>query len=65
MVELAYALISLAIQDTKLASLCEQAVALLKRVSVFGRRLSMDKMAEALSLDFDKHQRVWKSVWLT
>jgi len=64
-VVLAYALIALTIQGKCLARLREQAVALLKRLPALGRRLTVGKMVEVVSLDFSKHQRAWKIAWLT
>jgi hypothetical protein len=48
-----------------LAILREQAVTLLKRLAVLGRRLTVGKLAEAIGLDFARHRRAWASAWLT
>ena len=62
-VALAYALMVLVLQDAKMASFRKQAVAVLKCLSVVGRRLTVGKIAEAIGLDFNKHHRAWASVW--
>ena len=59
----AYALVVLVLQDAKVGSFRRQAVGVLKCLSVVGRRLTVGKIAEAISLDFNKHQRAWASVW--
>jgi len=59
----AYALVVLALQDANVGSFRRQAVGVLKCPSVVGRRLTAGKIAEAISLDFNKHQRAWASVW--
>lgn len=64
-VALAYTLMVLALQLPKLARFREQAVAVLNRLSVVGRRLTVGKLAEAIGLDYDKHQRAWASAWFT
>ena len=58
-VALAHALMVSALQLPKLAKFREQAVAVLNRLSLVGRRLTVGKLAEAIGLDYDKHQRVW------
>ena len=63
-VAIAYGLVVLARYDAKLGCLREQAVKLIKELAVLGRRLTVGKLAEAIGLDFIKHQRAWKSVWL-
>jgi hypothetical protein len=60
---LAYALVVLALQDAKLAAFRRQAVAVLKRLSVLGRCLTVGKLAEAIGLDHSKHKVAWASVW--
>lgn len=62
-VALAYALLVLALQDAKMAPVRRQVVALLKCLSVVGRRLTVGKIAEAIGLDFNLHRRAWASVW--
>ena len=62
-VALAYALVVLALQEAKLVAFRKQAVAVLKCLSVLGRRLTVGKLAEAISLDFSKHKVAWASVW--
>lgn len=63
-VALAYALVVLALRDGKLAGLRDQAIRLLKRHAVLGRRLTVGKLAQAIGLDFDKHRRAWVAAWL-
>jgi hypothetical protein len=63
LVALAYALVVLALQDGKLAGFRKQAVAVLKRLSVLGRCLTVGKLAEAIGLDFGKHKVAWASAW--
>ena len=62
-VALAYALVVLVLQEAKMAAFRKQAVAVLNRLSVVGRRLTVGKLAEAISLDYSRHQRAWASVW--
>lgn len=62
-VALAYALAVLALQDGKLAGFRKQVVAVLKRLSVLGRCLTVGKLAEAIGLDHSKHKVAWASVW--
>ena len=64
-VAVAYALLVVAARDGPLAILREQAITLLKRLAVLGRRLTVGKLAEAIGLDFHRHRRAWASVWLT
>ena len=63
-VALAYALVVLALQDRRLTRLHTQAVALLRQLTVLGRRLTPGKFAEAVSLDYPVHRRAWAAVWL-
>jgi hypothetical protein len=65
LVAVAFALLVVAARAGPLAILREQAVALLKRLAVVGRRLTVGKLAEAIALDFTRHRRAWASVWLT
>jgi hypothetical protein len=65
LVAVAYALLVLAVREAPLTVLREQAVALLKRLAVPGRRLTVGKLAEAIGLDFRSHRRAWASAWLT
>jgi Transposase DDE domain len=65
LVAVAYALLVVAARDGPLAILREQAIALLKRLAVFGRRLTVGKLAEAISLDYQRHRRAWATLWLT
>lgn len=58
-VALAYTLVLLALRDGKMAGLRDQAIRLLKRQAVLGRRLTAGKLAQAIALDFDKHSRAW------
>jgi len=61
----AYALTVLALSDPTLRRFRDQATALLKQLSVVGDRLTPGKLAEAISLDYQQHQRAWISAWLT
>ncbi len=62
-VALAYALVVLALLARTTARLREQAIALLRHLTVLGRRLSPGKLAEALALDYSTHARAWGAVW--
>ena len=64
-VAVAYALLVVALRAPPLAILREQAAALLKRLAVLGRRLTVGKLAEAIGLDYARHHRAWTTVWLT
>jgi len=64
-VALAYALVVLALQDHRLTRLHTQAVALLRQLTVLGRRLTPGKFAEAIGLDYARHRRAWTHCWLT
>ena len=64
-VGLSYALMVLALLDQRLASFRHQAIGVLKGVSVLGRRLTVGKLAEAIGLDYSKHQRAWTSAWFS
>lgn len=64
-VALAYSLMTLAQYDAELARLRAQAVRLIKTLAALGHRLTAGKLAEAIGLDFAKHQRAWASVWFT
>ena len=64
-VALAYSLMTLAQYDAELARLRGQAVMLIKTLAALGQRLTVGKLAEAIGLDFAKHQRAWASVWFT
>jgi hypothetical protein len=64
-VAVAYVLLVLALRAPSLTILREQAIRLLKRLAVLGRRLTVGKLAEALGLDFNRHRRAWASVWRT
>jgi Transposase DDE domain len=63
LVAVAYALLVVAARDGPLAILREQAVALLKRLAVLGRRLTVGKLAEAIGLDYQRHRRAWATAW--
>jgi hypothetical protein len=65
LVAVAYALLVVAARDGPLAVLREQAIALLKRLAVLGRRLTVGKLAEAIGLDYQRHRRAWTTAWLT
>jgi hypothetical protein len=62
-VGLAYALMVLALQDSTLARFRDQAIAVLTKASVVGRRLTVGKLGEAIGLDYAKHPTAWASVW--
>jgi hypothetical protein len=64
-VAVAYALLVVAVRAPPLAILREQAEALLKRLAVLGRRLTVGKLAEAIGLDYARHRRAWAAIWLT
>ena len=64
-VALASALLVVATRDGPLAIFREQATALLARLAVLGRRLTVGKLAEALGLDYARHRRAWRTAWLT
>jgi hypothetical protein len=64
LVAVAYALLVVAVRDAPLALLREHAVALLKRLAVLGRRLTVGKLAEAIGLDYHRHRRAWTTAWL-
>jgi len=61
----AYALTVLALDDPTLRRFRDQATALLKQLSVVADRLTPGKLAEAIGLDYQRHQRAWISAWLT
>ena len=65
LVAIAYAVLVVAARDGPLAILREQAVALLKRLAVLGRSLTVGKFAEAIGLDYQRHRRAWVTAWLT
>ena len=65
LVAVAYALLVVAARDGPLAIFREQAVALLKRLAVLGRRLTVGKLAEAIGLDYQRHRRAWATIWRT
>lgn len=60
---LAYALLVLALVLRPFRRLRDQAIALLKRLSVVGDHLTVGKLAEAVALDYQRHQRAWSNVW--
>jgi Transposase DDE domain len=64
-VAVAFALLVVATRAGPLTLLQEQAVALLKRLAVLGRRLTVGKLAEAIRLDHERHRRAWATAWLT
>ncbi|MBI4491176.1 MAG: hypothetical protein HY690_00060 [Chloroflexi bacterium] len=59
---LASALLVLLRRPPAFARLRAQASAMLRTWTVLGRRLTVSKLAEALSLDFDRHRRAWLSL---
>jgi hypothetical protein len=61
---LAYALVVLALDDRMLRGFRAQVAALLKQLSVVGDELTPGKLAEAIGLDYQRHQRAWASAWL-
>lgn len=60
---MAYALVVLALYHGPLWGVRRQAVALLQRLTVLGRRLTVGKLAEAIGLDFLDHRRAWVAIW--
>ncbi len=50
--------------DRTLRCFRDQAVALLKQLSVVGDDLTGGKLTEAIGLDDQRHQRAWTSAWL-
>jgi DDE family transposase len=64
---LAYALLVLALTLTAppFRHLRAQAIAVLTRLSVVGDHLTVGKLAEAVGLDYQRHQRAWSHVWLS
>ncbi len=65
MVAVAIARLVVAARDGPLALFREQAIRLLKRLAVLGRRRTVGKVAEAIGLDDVRHRRAWATVWLT
>jgi hypothetical protein len=63
LVAVAYALLVVAARDGPLTLLREQAIVLLKRLAVLGRRLTVGKLAEAIGLDYARHRRAWTTAW--
>jgi len=63
-VAVAYAVMVVAHRHVRLGRLREQAVALIKQASVFGRKLTIGKLAEALTLDYADHRRAWANARL-
>ena len=63
-VALAYTVLLLALRDGTLRGVRAQARALLHQQSVLGHHLTVGKFAEAISLDFTRHHRAWRSAWL-
>jgi Transposase DDE domain len=63
-VALAYTVLLLALRDPAAGRLARQAVTLLRRQAVLGRRLTVGKLAEAMALDARHHGRAWRAVWL-
>lgn len=63
-VAVAYALAVLALCEAVLQRFRQQAVQVLRRLTVVGRRLTPGKLSEAIGLDFADHRRAWMSVWL-
>ena len=61
---LAYALLVLALVLRSCGRLRAQATVLLTRLSVVGAHLTVGKLAEAIGLDYPRHQRAWSHVWL-
>ncbi len=62
-VAVAYALATVALYLPRLAALREQAVQWLRQWGVCGRRLSVGKLAEAITVDVRYHRRAWITVW--
>jgi hypothetical protein len=64
LVALAYTILLLALRHPGAGRLTAQAAALLRQQAVLGRRLTVGKLAEAISLDALRHRRAWTAVWL-
>lgn len=62
---LAYALLVLALVVRPLRRLRDHATTLLHRLSVVGAHLTVGKLAEAIGLDYQRHQRAWTHAWLS
>ncbi len=60
---LAYALVVLALHQPRLQRLRDQAVVVLKQLSVVGEQLTIGKLVEAISLDVARHARAWLTAW--
>lgn len=63
-VAVAYALAVLALYESRLERFRQQAIQVLRRLTVIGRQLTIGKLAEAIALDYGSHARAWSSVWL-
>lgn len=63
-IAVAYALAVLALCEARLQHFRQQAIQVLRRLTVVGRRLTPGKLAEAIGLDFASHRRAWMSAWL-
>lgn len=63
-VAVAYGLMVATHRLGRLAKLRQQAVVVIKRASVFGRKLTVGKLAEALRLDHLDHRRAWANARL-
>ena len=61
---IAYALLLLVLHHPALQRFRAEAEALLRRLSVVGQRLTIGKLAEAIRLDWARHDRAWTSGWL-
>ena len=59
----AYALVVLTLYQRTLRAVRRQATAVLKAFSVMGNRLTVGKLAEAISLDYHEHRRAWIAAW--
>jgi len=64
-VAVAYGLIALLMQEAQLRGFREQAIRVIKKMGIFGKRLTFGKLAEAITLDYQHHQRAWTAVWLS
>ncbi len=61
---LAYALVVLALYDRTLRRFRDHAITLLKQLSVVAADVTVGKLAEAISLDYQRHHRAWTAAWL-
>jgi hypothetical protein len=63
-VAIAYTLATLLLLAPACRSLRRQARVLLRQCAVLGHHLTVGKLAQALSVDYDQHRRAWRSLSL-